>query len=63
MDIHLRNFFICALVYFVLTILFKWGYGEINTFPQWVVYIVSYIGTTLGVCLVIDIFSGRKYHD
>lgn len=59
MNKHLRDFLICALVYITMTILFKWGYGEINTFPQWVVFLISYIGTSLGVRLTTDIFSGR----
>ncbi len=60
MNIHLRNFLICALIWITMTILFKWGYGEISTFPQWVAYSISYIGTSIGVCLVTDIFSGRN---
>lgn len=60
MNIDLRNFLICALISITMTILFKWGYGEISTFPQWVVYSISYIGTSIAVCLVTDIFSGRN---
>lgn len=60
MNIHLRNFLICGLIMITMTILFKWGYGDVSTFPQWVVYTISYIGTSVGVCLVIDIFSGRN---
>lgn len=60
MNIYLRNFLICALVYITMTILFKWGYGEISTFPQWIAYIISYIGTSVGISLVTDIFSGRN---
>lgn len=57
---NFRNFLICALVFNIMTILFKWGYGEINTFPQWVIFLVSYIGTSLGVSLTTDIFIGKK---
>lgn len=60
MNIDLRNFLICALISITMTIPFKWGYGEISTFPQWVVYSISYIGTSIAVCLVTDIFSGRN---
>lgn len=59
MNIDLRDFLICALISITMTILFKWGYGEISTFPQWVTYSISYIGTSVGVCLAVDIFSGR----
>ncbi|MBF7102283.1 hypothetical protein [Pediococcus pentosaceus] len=60
MNIHLRNFLICALIFITMKILFEWGYGEISTFPQWLVYSVSYIGTCIGACLDTDIFSGRN---
>lgn len=60
MNIHLREFLICALIYITMETLFKWGYGEISTFPQWAAYSVSYVGTSIGVCLVTDIFSGRN---
>ncbi|MGK4094417.1 hypothetical protein AB0X79_07850 [Pediococcus pentosaceus] len=60
MEIPLRNFLICSLISITMPILFKWGYGEISTFPQWVVYSISYIGTSVGICLVADIFSGRN---
>lgn len=60
MNIHLRNFLICELILIAMTILFKWGYGEISTFPQWVAFSISYIGTSVGVCLTTDIFSGRN---
>lgn len=60
MEIPLRNFLICSLIAITMPILFKWGYGEISTFPQWVVYSISYIGTSVGVCLVADIFSRRN---
>lgn len=60
MKVPLRNFLICWLISITMTILFKWGYGEISTFSQWVVYSISYIGTSVGVCLVTDIFRGRN---
>ncbi len=60
MDKDLRNFLICALVMNIMIILFKWGYGEISTFPQWVIFTISYVGTSVGVCLTTDIFSRRN---
>lgn len=60
MNKHLRDFLICALIFTIMTILFKWGYGEISTLPQWVAFSISYIGTSVGVSLTTDIFSGRN---
>jgi hypothetical protein len=60
MNIYLRNFLICGLIFIAMEIIFKWGYGEISTFPQWVVFSISYIGMSVGVSLTTDIFSGRN---
>lgn len=60
MNKRLRDFLICILIFIIMAILFKWGYGEINTLPQWVVFSVSYIGTSVGVGLTTDIFIGRN---
>lgn len=60
MESPLRDFLLAVLISIIMTALFNWGYGGTETFPQWIVYLVSYVGTYIGVCHVIDVFSGRK---
>lgn len=54
-----KDFVLAFLIAGIMTFLFKWGYGGADTFPQWIVYFISYLGTYMSVRFIIDEFSGR----